>query len=149
LLGKVQGFDGHIASIGPDLDDSLRFGDEFLAELLGRIEELVVSTGMDVPLPEEEPPPAPRGEPIERLDLRAAGIATVLWANGFRPDYSWIEAPLFDERGWPVQQRGVSAVPGLYFVGVHWLHKRKSSLLFGVGEDAAHIAAHIAGGRSR
>jgi putative flavoprotein involved in K+ transport len=149
LLGKVQGFDGHIASIDSDLDDSLRFGDEFLGELLGRIEELVVSTGMDVPLPEEEPPPAPRGEPIERLDLRAAGIATVLWANGFRPDYSWIEAPLFDERGWPVQQRGVSAVPGLYFVGVHWLHKRKSSLLFGVGEDAAHIAAHIAGGRSR
>jgi putative flavoprotein involved in K+ transport len=149
LLGKVEGFDGHVASIAPTLADSLDFGDEFLAELVGRIEELIASTGMDVPLPEEEPPPAPRGEPVERLDLRAAGIGTVLWANGFRPDFSWIEAPLFDEHGWPVQQRGVTAVPGLYFVGVHWLHKRKSSLLFGVGEDAAHIAAHIAGERSR
>jgi putative flavoprotein involved in K+ transport len=72
----------------------------------------------------------------------------VLWANGFRPDFSWIDLPLFDEQGWPVQQRGVTDVPGLYFVGLHWLHKRKSSLLFGVGEDAAHIAAYIADDRS-
>ena len=144
----MQGFDGHVVSIASDLNDSLRFGDEFLAELIGRIDELVASTAMDVPEEAAKPPAAPRGEPIERLDLRAAGIGTVLWANGFRPDYSWIAAPLFDEHGWPVQQPGVTAVPGVYFVGVHWLHKRKSSLLFGVGEDAAHIAAYIAGGSS-
>jgi putative flavoprotein involved in K+ transport len=148
LLGKVQSFDGQLVSIAPDLDDSLGFGDEFLAELVGRIDEFVESTGMDVPEETTAPPAAPRGEPIGRLDLRAAGIGTVLWANGFRPDYSWIAAPLFDEHGWPVQQRGVTTVPGIYFVGVHWLHKRKSSLLFGVGEDAAHIAAYIADDRS-
>ena len=145
LLGRVQGFDRHVASIAPDLDESLGFGDGFFAELLDRIDDLAAETGMDVPVAEAEPPPAPRGEPIQRLDLRAAGIGTVLWANGFRPDFSWVEAPLFDEHGWPVQQRGVTAVPGLYFVGLHWLHKRKSSLLFGVGEDAEHVAAHIAG----
>jgi putative flavoprotein involved in K+ transport len=67
----------------------------------------------------------------------------VLWANGFRPDYGWISLPVFDRAGWPVQVRGVTEVPGLYFVGVHWLHKRKSALLLGVGEDAEHVVSTI------
>lgn len=145
LLGKVHAVDGHVVSIARDLDDSLRFGDEFLADLLNRVDELVAETAIDVPPAEASPaPPLPRVEPIERLDLREAGIGTILWANGFRPDFSWIELPLFDEHGWPVQQRGVTPVPGLYFVGLHWLYKRKSSLLFGVGEDAGHVAEQIA-----
>jgi putative flavoprotein involved in K+ transport len=81
---------------------------------------------------------------IEELDLREEGVSTILWANGYRPDFGWIELPLFDEYGWPLQERGVSSHPGLYFVGLHWLYKRKSSLLFGVGEDAEHVASRIA-----
>jgi putative flavoprotein involved in K+ transport len=67
----------------------------------------------------------------------------VLWATGYRPDFGWIDVPLFDEHGWPVQERGVTASRGLYFVGVHWLHKRKSSLFLGVGEDAEHVVSHL------
>ena len=82
---------------------------------------------------------------LSELALDEAGISTILWANGFRPDHSWIDGVEPDEQGWPVHDRGVSPVPGLYFVGLHWLHKRKSSLLFGVGEDAAHVVDHLEG----
>ena len=68
--------------------------------------------------------------------MASSGITSILWATGFRPDLSWIDLPLTDEQGWPKHRRGVTEFPGLYFVGLHWLHKRKSSLLLGVGEDA-------------
>ncbi len=78
---------------------------------------------------------------IPSLDLHDDGIGTILWATGFRPDYGWIDGAPFDEYGWPVQERGVSPASGLYFVGLQWLHKRKSALLFGVGEDAEYVAS--------
>jgi putative flavoprotein involved in K+ transport len=70
-----------------------------------------------------------------------------VFAGGFRPDYgSWVRVPgAFDELGFPVHEEGESTVaPGLYFIGVHWLRKRKSSALIGVGEDAAIVAQKIA-----
>jgi len=55
-----------------------------------------------------------------------------------------VKFPIFDEFGYPVQERGVTVRPGLYFVGLHWLHTIKSGLLAGVGDDAVHVAEHIA-----
>ena len=78
------------------------------------------------------------------LDLQAAGITSVIWANGYGFDYSWVRLPVLDAWGFPLQQRGVTEFPGLYFLGMNLLHKRKSGILFGVGEDAEHVAAHIA-----
>lgn len=142
LLGRLSGVEGSRASFAGDLEENLAWGDEFAADILGKLDEHIAATGADAPegdrLETRSPPP-----PIETLDLRDAGITTILWSNGFRPSYDWIELPVFDEYGWPVQQRGVTGEPGLYFVGVHWLHKRKSSLLFGVGEDAEHVVAHL------
>ena len=77
----------------------------------------------------------------------STGFGAVVFAGGFRPDYSsWLPWPeAFDELGFPIQQDGGSTViPGLYFVGVHFLRKRKSSLLVGVGEDAGIVAQHVA-----
>jgi len=100
-------------------------------------------------LPEDDADPEePHDVPeVDELDLGRAGVGTVLWANGWRPDYSWIELPILDEHGWPRQTRGCAEVEGLYFVGLHWLHKRKSTLLVGVAEDAAHVAGRLAGDR--
>ena len=78
------------------------------------------------------------------LDLQAAGITNVIWANGYRFDYSWVHLPVLDSWGYPIQRRGVTKFPGLYFLGMNLLHSRKSGILFGVGEDAAHVAAEIA-----
>jgi putative flavoprotein involved in K+ transport len=68
----------------------------------------------------------------------------VIWTSGYRPDYSWVKLPVCDEMGLPIQTDGRSTVPGLYFMGVHWLRKAKSSILWGVGDDAEIVARHIA-----
>jgi hypothetical protein len=81
----------------------------------------------------------PRWLAVDELELQRIGA--VVWATGYRPDFSWLEAPV-DELGWPVQVRGIS-LPGLYYVGLHWLHKRKSGLLLGVGEDAEYVVSHL------
>jgi putative flavoprotein involved in K+ transport len=143
LVGRVQGFRGDTALLGRGLAETLAGSDEFVAELTRRIDAYVEATGLECPAAE---PPDDPGAIAERdeLDLRAERIGTILWANGFRPDLSWIDLPLQDEHGWPVQERGVTGYPGLYFVGLNWLHKRKSALFLGVGEDAEHVAGQIA-----
>jgi putative flavoprotein involved in K+ transport len=81
--------------------------------------------------------------PRTGLDLH--GFGTVIYSAGFRPNYSWIDAPVFDSMGFPVTDDGACpAVDGLYFCGVHFLRKRKSALMFGVGEDATLVARSIA-----
>ena len=89
------------------------------------------------------------GSPIRELDLADSGIMSVVWATGFRRDFGWIDAPVFDERAEPIHRRGVTGCAGLYFLGLPWLHKLKSSVLCGVGDDAAHLADHIAAGATR
>lgn len=79
------------------------------------------------------------------IDLLDENIAIVVWATGFSYDFSWIDFPVRDETGYPVTDRGAASVPGLYFMGLDWMVKRKSGLLYGVADDARHVAAHIAG----
>jgi putative flavoprotein involved in K+ transport len=110
---------------------------------MGLVRKLVEERELDAPeIPEPEPFD---GASPERVDLRDFGA--VVFACGFRPDYrSWLPWPeAFDEHGFPVQRDGASTVVrGLYFLGVHFMRKRKSSLLCGVGEDAAMVARGIA-----
>ena len=82
-----------------------------------------------------------------RLCLDLAGFGTVMFAGGFRPDFSWLPWPdAFDDHGFPIQKDGAStSVDGLHFVGMHFLRKRKSALMIGVGEDAGIVAGAIAG----
>lgn len=142
LLGRIEGIEDGIVRIGQGLEESLANGDAFVANFKLRVDEYVRTAGLDVPEPEAAEMQAPV-RVLPELDLREAGIGTILWANGFRPDHSWIEGVETDEQGWPVHDRGASPVPGLFFVGLHWLRKRKSSLFLGVGEDAAHVADRL------
>jgi putative flavoprotein involved in K+ transport len=112
-------------------------------ELLQAIDGFITAEGLDAP-GADDPTDAVVAEPdTEELDLESEGITSILWASGFRPDYSWIDLPLVDAQGWALQSRGVTAHPGLYAVGVNWLYKRKSALLCGVGEDAEHVVRHL------
>ena len=146
LLGHCLGAEGRRARFAPDLGQSVSWGDQRNAELMQRVEKLAAERGMPKPeIPEAEPfdPETP-----EELDL--SGFGAVVLAGGFRPDYeSWVRCPgAFDDLGFPVHADGASTVAaGLYFVGVHFLRKRKSSLLIGVGEDAAVVAGKIAEAR--
>jgi putative flavoprotein involved in K+ transport len=143
LTGHFLGADDHEAHFAPDLGESVAWGDERYAQFATLIRDLVRERGLDDPAI-EDPAPFDARAP-ERLDLRDFGC--VIFTTGFRPDYrSWLPWPdAFDELGFPLHREGESTVvPRLYFAGVHFLRKRKSSLLVGVGEDAAIVAGRIA-----
>jgi putative flavoprotein involved in K+ transport len=142
LTGHFLGATNRLAEFAPDLAESVAWGDERYAQFRELVRKLVSERGIDPP-ELEDPEPFDATAP-ERIDL--SGFGAVIFAGGFRPDYgSWLPWPeAFDEFGFPIHHEGAStAVPGLYFVGVHFLRKRKSSLLVGVGEDAAIIASQL------
>jgi putative flavoprotein involved in K+ transport len=70
-------------------------------------------------------------------------VTSVIWCTGYGFDFDWVRLPILDDRGAPVQHRGVTSVPGAYFLGLHWMHKFKSGTLWGVGEDAQYLAEHL------
>jgi putative flavoprotein involved in K+ transport len=145
LLGHFLGADGQDALFATDLEASIAWGDERHAKIVGDFRKHALEAGL--PWTDLEAPEPVDAEPLERIPLRELGA--VVFAGGFRPDYeSWVDCPgAFDEYGFPLHRDGASTVvPGLYFVGVHFLRKRKSSLLIGVGEDAAIVAQQIADG---
>jgi putative flavoprotein involved in K+ transport len=80
---------------------------------------------------------------VERLDLAAEGIGSVLWTTGFRPDYSWIDLPVTDEMGFARTTDGMTDIPGLAFIGALWLRDQGSATLFGVGADAVRLAERL------
>ena len=146
LVGRLLGAEDGRAHFATDLAASVAFGDARYNDLRTRIVELCARRGVEAP--ELQDPPPFNVEAPESVDL--AGFGAVIFTSGFRPDYaSWIRFDAFDETGFPIQQDGASTVvPGLYFCGVHFLRKRKSSLLIGVGEDAAIVARGVAQRRS-
>lgn len=150
LLGRVRGADGTATlRLAGDLHQNLEKADGFAAFATQAIDGFVAQTGMDAPPAEDEEPlrDGYATDPVEELDLAAAGITSVVWATGYRYDFGQIHFPVFGEHGYPVQRQGVTAVPGLYFLGLQWMHTRKSATFWGVGEDAAHVAEHLAARR--
>jgi putative flavoprotein involved in K+ transport len=147
LLGRIMNAQGSTIMLAPDLKESLARIDKFEADLVKTIDEYIAANKLDAPT--ETLPQLRDGyalETITTLDLAASGITSLIWALGYTCDFHWVHLPVLDADGYPIQQRGVTAFPGLYFVGLHWLHTSKSALLFGVGDDAAYIAAHLAAG---
>lgn len=145
LLGRLQHANGATLSITGDLMENLAAADKPDAEIRKAIDSYVEKNGLHVP-PEDHPPALRAGydcEIITELDLDAAGITSIIWAAGYGFNFNWIQFPIFDEYGYPVHQRGVTNQPGLYFIGLQWLHNLKSGLFYGIGDDAEHISAHI------
>jgi putative flavoprotein involved in K+ transport len=138
----LTGFRDGCAVFAADLAENLEKGLTFERDLRQRF-DYARAVGLDLPqhVPVEEEPHEPRSS--AELVLDAEGITTILWANGFRPAFGWIDIPVFDEFGFPRARRGVTDVPGLTFVGLPWLHTRRSPLLLGVGDDAGHVAEAI------
>ena len=90
------------------------------------------------------PDPECLAKPIRQLELEEAGIRTIVWATGYRQDFSWLKADVFDDQNQPVHKKGVTNVNGVYFLGLPWLTMRGSSFIWGVWEDAKYLAGHIA-----
>jgi putative flavoprotein involved in K+ transport len=149
LLGRVQAAQGKQIILAPDLEENLARADAFERQITQGIDEYIKKTGIKVEANRTTAEAPSNGatatKPLLTLDLQAAGISTMIWASGYQLDFGWVQIPVFDKAGYPMHQRGVTAFPGLYFLGMPWLYRRKSSLLYGVGEDAAFIASVIAG----
>ncbi|MDO5704002.1 MAG: NAD(P)/FAD-dependent oxidoreductase [Paracoccus sp. (in: a-proteobacteria)] len=147
LLGRCETWhDGKLAFAG-DLTRNLDAGDANHNGLLDEADAYVARNGLDLPDDPEARRRYPDADcithPIRELDLKAAGISTVIWATGFAADYGWMKIDAFDDRGRPVHQRGVSVEPGIYFLGLPWQSRRGSSFIWGVWHDARHIAEQI------
>jgi putative flavoprotein involved in K+ transport len=144
LVGRVTELGGTVVRCAHDLNKNIAAADQFETNLVARIYSYIKKNRLSY---REEilPQPAAGFEQPERddLDLEKANVGTVIWATGYSFDFSMVRLPVFDADGYPIQRRGVTNHPGLYFVGLPWLHNAKSGLLFGVSEDAVHVASHI------
>ncbi|WP_370655315.1 flavin-containing monooxygenase [Microbacterium terrisoli] len=147
LVGRTASFDGRSMHFNADLRENILRGDANYLGLLDQADEFIERNGLDLP---EEPEARILGpeadcivDPILDLDLRAAGITTIIWATGFAADYSWMHVDAFDEAGRPKHQRGVAAEPGIYFLGLPWQSRRGSSFIWGVWHDAKYLADSI------
>ena len=148
VLGRVLGARDGGLMVARSANDVLDEADEAFAGFLAAARELAAASP-DCDLAEEEETTASAALPttvaeIDSLDLRRESIAAIIWATGYDYDYGWLQAPVLDVQGRPLQQRGVTPVPGLYFLGLHWMHTFKSGLLSGVGRDAEYLAEHMA-----
>jgi putative flavoprotein involved in K+ transport len=145
LLGHLRGAADHKVWLKLDLHENLAKSDQFELEVLNMIDGYVQANGLDAPA--EELPRLRDGYAqriIGELDLKAAGITTVIWAMGYTFDYGLVRLPVRDGDGYPIQTRGVTRYPGLSFAGLPWMPSEKSGFLIGVGESAQHIASTIA-----
>ncbi len=145
LLGHALDFQDGTLILAPDLKECLTKADKVEADFIKMVDETIQKKGFDDPA--EEIPQltdAYSAAVFPTLDLKAAGITSVIWAGGFRFDFGMVKLSVFDEFGYPVTQRGQTQYPGLYFLGLPWLHTQTSGLLYGVGEDAAYLAEKIA-----
>ena len=154
LLGRILDGRGGKLTIARDLGENLARGDASFIDFTQQADEHAARQGLDIPFSDERAQvalnPVEVADPILTLDLAAAGISTIIWANGFRYDFNWIYLPIFangtqSSGRVPLHKRGITRVPGVYFLGLPWLHKLKSAFLNGVGEDAEHLAEQIAG----
>ena len=136
--------------LAPDLHDSLAKADQCEADFAKAVDTYIAETG--IATPQETLPSLRDGfmRPLTtELDIEAANITNVIWATGYRFDFSLVKLPILDDDGYPIQTRGVTAREGLFFVGLPWLHNGKSGLIYGVGDDAAYVAKKIIDGMRR
>jgi len=156
LVGRLAGIteDGK-AQFAGSLRNVCALSDLKMARLLDLIDEWARVEGLDgeVPPPERLPPTNVPEAPSLGMNLAAGPIKTIVWATGYRPDYSWLEVPVFDRKGMIVHDGGVVCEPGLYLMGAVFMRRRKSTLIDGAGDDAlelsAHLAAYLDGNRAR
>ena len=148
LLGRAESYRDGVLEIAPDLMENIERGDASYLSLLDRADIYAAENGLD--LPEEpdarrkEPDPACLADPVLAVNLTEAGITTIIWATGYTVDYGWLKLDVLDEKGRPVHERGVSKVPGFFFVGLPWLSRRASSFIWGCWHDADYLAGYIA-----
>jgi putative flavoprotein involved in K+ transport len=144
LYGRLETVEHGVLRFRDDLAQNLDAADAVYNGICGLIDRHIAA--QDIAAPEGRhyaPVWAPETAP-EALDPAAAGITSIVWSTGFRPDWSWVELPIFNGAGYPVHRRGVTAMAGAYVLGLPWLHTWGSGRFVGVGRDAGFLGERIA-----
>ncbi|WP_369798329.1 flavin-containing monooxygenase [Brucella anthropi] len=148
LVGRTEGYSDGRLTFADDLAKNIEEGNKSYLNTLDAIDRYIEYNGLELPVyPDARnllPPTEYEKNAILELDLAEAGITSIIWAAGFKRDYSWLELDIFDEDGNPVHELGVSKEPGIYFLGLPFQSRRRSSFLFGVWYDAKYISDYIA-----
>jgi putative flavoprotein involved in K+ transport len=147
LVGRLAGIteDGK-AQFAGSLRNMCALSDLKMGRLLDLIDVWASANGLDgeVDPPQRLPATWVDNSPPLGLDLKQGDIQTIIWATGYRPDYSWLEIPVRDRKGMIEHDGGVVSSPGMYLMGMQFLRRRKSALIDGAGDDARELSAHLA-----
>ena len=147
LLGRTHSVKKNVIRFEPDLAKNIANGNSYTLSLLDQADEYVIRNGLDFPLEPEArevlPDPDCVKNPILEIDLKEAGINSIVWATGFDVDFSWLKVDALDENGKPKHDRGISTESGIYFLGLPWQSRRGSSFIWGVWQDAKFLADQI------
>jgi putative flavoprotein involved in K+ transport len=148
LFGRLEGLQGQTLQFASNLSDSLNIADAVYNRINGSIDKYIAEQGIDAPAGERYEPVWTPSEERGELNLLEQGITSIIWCIGFTPDFTWVEAPVFNGRGHPGHERGVTAQAGLYFLGLPWLYTWGSGRFSGVARDAEYVVEHIVGAAS-
>jgi putative flavoprotein involved in K+ transport len=149
LYGRFENIDEGVVSFGPDLRKNLDGADAVSESIKNGIDKFIADNAIDAPQESRYTPLwQPAADAQNRLDLNSGRVASIIWCIGFRTDFSWIRETIFDQRGYPGHERGITQAPGLYFLGLPWQHTWGSGRFSGVGRDAAYLAEYIVDRRS-
>jgi len=144
LYGRLKDVRGNTLEFGTDLAANLDQADAVADSIKNTIDKYIETNQIEAPVePRYQPVWKPETD-VTSLDFAEAGITTIIWSMGFGTDYRWIEVPIFDGKGYPSHTRGVSTVPGIYFLGLPWLYTWGSGRFSGVASDAVFLAEQIA-----
>jgi len=146
LVGRLAGIkDGH-AQFSGSLRNKCALADLKLGRLLDAVDDWAAANGVDdeVPPPQRSAPTVVPEPPPLGLDLTSGEIQSIVWATGFRPDYSWLDVPVLDRKGQIRHDGGVVESPGMYLIGMPFLRRRKSSFIDGARSDAEDLIVELA-----
>ncbi len=147
LVGRLTAIRDGVALFSGSLRNKCALADLKLGRLLDTFDEWARDHGVDAEVdpPERPEPTRVEDSPPLALDLTTGEVATIVWATGFRPDYSWLDVPVLDRKGRLRHDGGVvTDAPGLYAIGLNLLRRRKSSFIHGAEDDARELTDHLA-----
>ena len=143
LHGKLKDIGNGAIEFGDDLKQNLDQADAVAESIKKTIDGFIEKNQIEAPT---EPPYQPVWQPEQEvlsLDYEAANIGAVIWCTGYQSDFRWVEIPVFDGKGYPGHERGVTQVWGLYFLGLPWLYTWGSGRFSGIARDANYLADYI------
>ena len=144
LYGRMVDVEAGVARFEPTLARSLDAADAVAESIKDSIDAYIDRAGLTAPVEDRYRPVWRPEKEVTALDLAEAGIGSIIWSVGFRTDYRWLRVGVFDGAGHPCHNRGVTTTPGLYFLGLPWLHTWGSGRFAAVARDAEYLGERIA-----